>query len=81
VSDRQQLESDKGVSMEKDIVLTALHRFQEIVVKGQLQSHAAGPSLEADLRLVRLAIKKYSRALEWRSRIPRTYPNGSNLWS
>lgn len=52
--------------MHKDIILEALYRFHEIV-------DSDPPFLntrESDRRLVRLAIKKYTKTVAWRASLP-----------
>lgn len=57
--------------MEKDIIIEALHRFRDIVDHARPQTHDAYRPVEADRRLVRLAIKKYNKAAQWRSGLSR----------
>jgi hypothetical protein len=57
--------------MGKDIVMDALYRFQEIVASDRPSAHM----LESDRRLARLAIKKYSKTVEWRASLPRFKPD------
>jgi hypothetical protein len=66
--------------MKKDIILKALHRFQEIVLSDQAKTYAAHPSSEADVQLARLAIKKYQKTVALRLRIPRKQSNGNTAW-
>lgn len=53
--------------MERDIIISALYRFQEIVDQANPESSTFYQTIEADKRLVRFAIKKYSKTLQWRS--------------
>lgn len=57
--------------MERDIIMSALHRFQEIVDQTGPNASASYQTIEADKRLVRFAIKKYSKTIQWRSAAPR----------
>jgi hypothetical protein len=53
--------------MDKDIIMDALNRFQEIVDSDR----PSAKTLESDRRLARLAIKKYSKTVAWRASLPR----------
>lgn len=55
--------------MEKDIILEALHRFQDIVELAQSRKQSVYPTIESDKMLIRLAIKKYNKKLHLRPRL------------
>lgn len=63
--------------MGKDIVMDALTRFQEIVASDRPSANI----LESDRRLARLAIKKYSKTVAWRTSLPRFKPDRQELYS
>jgi hypothetical protein len=58
-----------GVLMERDIIIKALYRFQDLVAKAPSQTISPNQDGESDRRLARLAIKKYNKTVAWRSRI------------
>jgi hypothetical protein len=51
-----------------DIIIEALHRFQDIVDAENPDLKTPYQTVEADKRLVRLAIKKYNKIMEWKCR-------------
>jgi hypothetical protein len=53
--------------MERDIIIKALYRFQDLVAKAPPPTTAPNQTVESDRRLARLAIKKYSKTIAWRS--------------
>jgi hypothetical protein len=53
--------------MERDIIISALYRFQEIVDQADVETSTSYQTIEADKRLVRFAVKKYSKTVQWRS--------------
>lgn len=53
--------------MDRDIIMDALKRFQEIVASDR----PLRTMLESDRRLARLAIKKYRKTMDWRANLPR----------
>jgi hypothetical protein len=56
-----------GVLMERDIIIKALYRFQDLVAQAPPPTTAPNQTVESDRRLARLAIKKYNKTLAWRS--------------
>jgi hypothetical protein len=54
--------------MDKDIILAALNRFHDIVIKDQANAGGAHRTVASDRRLALLAIKKYNKTMEWRTR-------------
>lgn len=67
--------------MEKDIILLALHRFQEIVANNRSQTYSPDLSSKMDRQLARLAIKKYQKTAKWRSQSPRSRSNENGAWT
>ncbi|WP_419661746.1 uncharacterized protein Dvar_21790 [Desulfosarcina variabilis str. Montpellier] len=63
--------------MEKDIIVDALYRFQQIVDSDRPSIHM----LESDRRLARLAIKKYTKTVAWRASLPRFKPDRQEVCS
>jgi hypothetical protein len=61
--------------MADDIIKEALLRFKQLLENAQTgQINMAAHNTEADLQLVRLALKKYNKRAVWRHRL-RSQPN------
>lgn len=68
--------------MEKDIILAALIRLQEIVNNGNAPSHGViYTSLKSDRRLARLALKKYHKAQQWRQGVKGCHDGERQAWT
>lgn len=67
--------------MERDIIIKALYRFQDIADDAQTSLASGYQVVEADRRLARLAIKKYNKTMEWRMQLPRYQPDEKGLLS
>ncbi len=63
--------------MDKDIILEALYRFQAIVDSDRPSVNM----LVSDQRLARLAIKKYTKTVAWRTSLPRFKSNPREVCS
>ena len=63
--------------MEKDIIMDALYRFQEIVESERPSKDVR----QSDRRLAHLAIKKFKKTTAWRSSLPRYQSQHQELFT